>query len=116
MKLDFALSDGILDIKSLIANNYKIGITAKGTCDLKNDAYNIKGMIVPGFIVNNLFGIGNIPILGNVVGLLTGGEGGGLFGIRYEYTKKKTDKEAKFETNKVSSFVPTTIKNLFDLI
>lgn len=116
VKLDFALSDGILDIKSLIANNYKIGITAKGTCDLKNDAYNIKGMIVPGFIVNNLFGIGNIPILGNVVGLLTGGEGGGLFGIRYEYTKKKTDKEAKFETNKVSSFVPTTIKNLFDLI
>lgn len=116
MKIQFSLSDGVLDIASLIANNYKIGITAKGQVDLKNDAYQIKGMIVPGFIINNLFGIGNIPIIGNVVGLLTGGEGGGVFGIRYQYTKKKTDKEPTFETNKVSSFVPTTIKNLFDLI
>ncbi len=117
LKLEFALQDGVFNIKSLIANNYKIGITAKGTIDLKNDTYEIKGMIVPGFIINNLFGIGNIPILGNVIsGLLTGGQGGGLFGIRYEYSKKKGDKEATFETNKVSAFVPTTIKNLFDLI
>lgn len=116
VKLNFSLSEGKIDITSLIANNYKIGITAKGKIDPKNDVYQIKGMIVPGFIVNNLFGIGNIPIIGNVVGLLTGGEGGGVFGIRYEYTKQKGDKEAKFETSKVSSFVPTTIKNLFDLI
>lgn len=116
MKLEFALQNNVIDIKSFVANNYKIGITAKGTVDLKNNAYQIKGMIVPGFIVNNLFGIGKIPLLGNVVGLLTGGEGGGLFGIRYEYVKKAGDKEATFETSKVSSFVPTTIKNLFDLI
>ncbi len=116
VKIDLALQSGVLDLKSLIANNYKIGITAKGVVDLNNDSYTIKGMIVPGFIVNNLFGIGKIPVLGSVVGLLTGGEGGGLFGIRYEYTKKKGDKEATFETNKVSSFVPTSIKSLFDLI
>ena len=117
VKIDFGYSEGVLDIKSLIANNYKIGITAKGKADLKNDAYEIKGMIVPGFIINNLFGIGKIPILGNVIsGLLTGGEGGGVFGIKYEYTKKKSDKEATFATYKVSSFVPTTIKNLFDSI
>lgn len=117
LKLEFAVQDSILEIKSLIANNYKIGITAKGKFDLKNDTCDIRGMIVPGFIINNLFGIGNIPILGNVIsGLLTGGEGGGLFGIRYQYIKKPGDKEAVFETNKISSFVPTTIKNLFDLI
>ncbi len=116
MKMDLSLYGHVLTINSLIANNYKIGITAKGAVDLKNDTYQIKGMIVPGFMINNLFGIGKIPILGNVVGLLTGGEGGGLFGIRYEYVKQKGDKEAKFETNKISSFVPTTIKNLFDLI
>ena len=117
VKVNFSLQNGVLNIKSLIANNYKIGITAKGTINLKNNVYNIKGMIVPGFIINNLFGIGKIPILGNVInGLLTGGEGGGVFGIRYEYVRKKGDKEATFETNKVSSFVPTTIKNLFDLI
>ncbi len=116
MKIDFAAQNGVIDLQSLVANNYKIGITAKGKIDVANDIYDIKGMIVPGFIINNLFGIGKIPILGNVVGILTGGEGGGVFGIRYQYTKKKGDKEANFETSKVSSFVPTTIKNLFDLI
>lgn len=117
LKLEFSLQDKLLSIKSLIASNYKIGITAKGYINLKDDIYEIKGMIVPGFIVNNLFGIGNIPILGEVVsGLLTGGEGGGLFGIHYDYTKKAGQKEATFDTNKVSAFVPTTIRNLFDAI
>jgi hypothetical protein len=68
-------------------------------------------MIVPGFLINNLFGIGNIPILRNI---LTGGEGGGLFGIRYTYVKNQGDKEGTFDTNAVSSFVPSTIQNLFD--
>lgn len=117
LKLNFSLQDTTLNINSLVANNYKIGITAKGVVDLKNDTYEIKGMIVPGFIINNLFGIGKIPFLGGMIsGLLTGGEGGGLFGIHYEYIKKKGDKEATFETNKVSAFVPTTIKSLVDLI
>ncbi len=117
VRLEFEMKDNLLNINSLIANNYKIGITAKGFVNLKDDSFEIKGMIVPGFIVNNLFGIGNIPILGSVInGLLTGGQGGGLFGIRYEYIKKPGDKEASFETNKVSAFVPTTIRNLFDAI
>jgi len=117
VKVNFELSRGNINISSLVANNYKVGITAKGNLNLKEDSYNIKGMIVPGFIINNLFGIGNIPIIGGVIsGILTGGEGGGVFGIRYEYVKDKGDKEGKFTTNKVSSFVPTTIKNLFDLI
>jgi len=117
VKLEFDLKGDVLNLKSLIANNYKIGITAKGPINLKDDSYEIRGMIVPGFIINNLFGIGKIPILGGVIsGLLTGGEGGGLFGIRYEYIKKKGQADATFETNKVSAFVPTTIRNLFDAI
>lgn len=115
LKVEFDLQDSILNLRSLVANNYKIGITAQGVVNLRDDSYQIRGMIVPGFIINNLFGIGKIPILGNVVsGLLTGGEGGGIFGIRYEYVKKKSDKEATFETNKVSAFVPTTIRSLFE--
>jgi len=115
VKLEFDITENILHIKSLIANNYKIGITAKGVVDLKHNTYEIKGMIVPGFIINNLFGIGKIPLIGGVIsGLLTGGEGGGLFGIHYQYVKKPGDKEATFDTNKVAAFVPSTIQNLFD--
>lgn len=116
LKIEISLQDQILNIKSLIANNYKIGITAKGKINLAESSYEIKGMIIPGFIINNLFGIGKIPILGMVTGLLTGGEGGGVFGIGYEYIKNKGDKEAQFKTHKVSAFVPTTIRNLFDAI
>jgi hypothetical protein len=115
VKIDFNLNKDQLLINSLIANNYKIGITAKGNVNLKNGTYEIKGMIVPGFIINNLFGIGKIPLIGGVIsGLLTGGEGGGIFGIQYEYVKLSSKAEPTFTTNKISSFVPTTIKNLFD--
>jgi hypothetical protein len=115
LKVEFMLDDYALKIKSLIANNYKIGITAKGMVNLKDNSFKINGMIVPGYFINNLFGIGKIPLIGGVVrGLFTGGEGGGLFGIKYEYSKTKDQKEAEFKTDKLSAFVPVTIRNLFD--
>ncbi len=115
LKVEFMIDDYALKIKSLIANNYKIGITAKGMVNLKDNSFKINGMIVPGYFINNLFGIGKIPLIGGVVrGLFTGGEGGGLFGIKYEYSKTKDQKEAEFKTDKLSAFVPVTIRNLFD--
>lgn len=118
MRGEFIIKSGKIDLQSFIANNLKVGITARGKIDLKQKNFSFKGMIVPGFIINNLFGIDKIPIVGDVVsGLLTGGEkGGGLFGIRYYYSKESSINEEKFETEKIKSFIPTTIKNLFDLI
>ncbi len=116
VKVDFSYSEesNILKLKSLIANNLKIGITAKGEINFNDDSMTIRGMIIPGYIVNSLFGIGKIPVIGSVLsGILTGGEGGGLFGLRYEYVKNSKEKEGKFSTNKVSAFVPSTIQNLF---
>lgn len=117
MKIDFSGDDRMLFIDRFIANNYKIGITAKGKFDISNNSFDFKGMIIPGFLINNLFGIGKIPIIGNVIsGLLTGGEGGGLFGLKFEYKKSEKDKEAIFKTFPVSSFVPVSIRNLFEAI
>ncbi len=119
LKINFNYSkqQNLFEIESLIANNYKIGITAKGIVNLTNNSYNIKGMIIPGFVINNLFGIGNIPLIGGVISnLLTGGEGGGVFGIKYEYIRLPSHSEAVFKTYPVSSFVPSTIRNLFDLL
>ena len=114
VKIDFLLQNQIINIQSLIANNFKIGITSKGEINLSTGAVNLRGMIIPGYIVNSLFGIGKIPLIGSVIsGILTGGEGGGLFGLRYEYIKNANNKEGKFTTNKVSAFVPSTIQNLF---
>lgn len=115
VKAELTLQNKNLTINSLIANNYKIGITSKGYVNLANNTYYLKGMIIPGFVINNLFGIGKIPLIGGVIsGLLTGGEGGGLFGIKYEYKKLEDNKEPIFTTDTVSSFVPVTIRNLFE--
>jgi len=115
INIEFSIAENELNIKSLIANNFKIGVTAKGKINLKNLETEIKGMIVPGYIINSLFGLSKIPILGSVIsGLLTGGEGGGIFSVRYQYVKKAGEKEGKFSTNKVSAFVPSSIANLFE--
>ena len=115
INIEFSILDDELNIKSLVANNFKIGVTAKGKINLKNQAMEIRGMIVPGYIINSLFGLGKIPILGSVIsGLLTGGEGGGIFSVRYEYIKKAGENEGNFSTNKVSAFVPSSITNLFE--
>lgn len=116
LKTNFELKNyKYLTVKSFIANNYKIGVTAKGNINLFNKNFDFKGMIIPGFIVNNLFGIGNIPVLGGVISnLLTGGEGGGVFGLKYRYYKDEKNIEPNFETYPVSSFVPSTVRNLFD--
>lgn len=117
LKLEFNAIDDKVEIESFLANNFKIGITAKGFFNIANNSYEIKGMIIPGFVVNNLFGIGNIPLIGGVIsGLLTGGEGGGLFGIKYVYKKDVNEKEPTFKTDVVSAFVPVSIRNLFDSI
>ncbi len=117
LKTNLKFSKNNLEIISLVANNYKIGITAKGFVNLANDTYDIKGMIIPGFVINNLFGIGKIPLIGGVISaVLTGGEGGGIFGIKYQYKKLVGQKEASFETSKVSAFVPVSIRNLFEAI
>ena len=116
MSGEFIMTKGGINIKSFVANNFKVGITAKGKINLSQKSFDFKGMIVPGFIVNNLFGIGKIPVVGNVVsGLLTGGEeGGGIFGIRYSYSKKSKMHKEQFKTEKIKSFIPSSIKSLFD--
>ncbi len=115
MKIDFSLIENELILKSLIANNFKIGITSKGTINLDDNAIQLKGMIVPGYLVNSLFGLGKVPVLGSVIkGLLTGEEGGGIFSIRYEYIRNKNQDEGEFKTNAVSAFVPSSISSLFD--
>lgn len=114
VKIEFEIIDKNLKIDSFVANNYKIGITSRGSINLNDNQINLKGMIVPGYIINSLFGIGNIPVIGNVISeILTGGKGGGIIAIRYEYYKKPFEKEGVFSTSKVSAFVPSTIQNLF---
>ncbi len=115
---EFEIYDNNFIVKSFVANNFKIGITAKGKINLQKKSYDIKGMIIPGYMINNLFGIAKIPVVGSVVsGVLTGGDdGGGIFGIQYKYNKKSIYHKEQFTTEKIKSFIPSSINNLFELL
>ncbi|MFT6258627.1 MAG: hypothetical protein ACJA0S_000598 [Rickettsiales bacterium] len=112
LKLKFVFKDNILNIKTLITNSYTLGFTAKGEIDIKNGTTNLKGLIVPGYALNKFFGIGRIPILGQII---VGEEGGGIFSVRYSYVKKKNQAHGDFKINKTSAIVPGGIRNIFNL-
>lgn len=115
VKANFDLRKNNLVINSFLANNFAIGITSKGNIDLLNQEMQLKGLLIPAYVVNNLFGLGKVPILGNIFKeLLIGNDSGGVFGIRYQYVKNKNNPQGKLEVSKISAFVPTTIQNLFD--
>jgi hypothetical protein len=111
LKLKFALNGGVININTLIANSYTMGFTAKGEINLDNNDIFLKGLIIPGYALNKLFGIGRIPILGSII---VGEEGGGIFAVRYDYIKKD-DNEGKFSINPASAIIPGGIRNVFDL-
>ncbi|MCE3255231.1 MAG: outer membrane protein [Rickettsiaceae bacterium] len=112
LKLEFVLQNNLMDITTLIANSYIMGITAKGKIDLAKNDIQLKGLIVPGYVINKLFGIGKVPILGKII---VGEEGGGIFAIRYDYIKKSGEKNGEFSINPASAVIPGGIRNIFDL-
>ena len=111
LKLELVLRSDVLDIKSLVASSYLMGFTAKGSINFGNNETALKGLIVPGYAINKLFGIGQIPILGKII---VGEKGGGVFAIRYDYTKKNN--ESNFNINPASALIPGGIRNVLDIL
>ena len=62
-----------------------IGLTTAGVIDLAADQAHLRGIVVPGFMLNNL--LSNVPLLGP---LLTGGKNGGVFAIAYRLKVRST--------------------------
>jgi hypothetical protein len=110
LKLDFVLKNNGVDINKLIASSYLLGFTAKGGINFSENEITLKGLIIPGYSFNKLFGIGQVPVLGKII---VGEEGGGLFAVRYDYTQK--DGKSNFKINPSSAIVPGGIRNVFDL-
>jgi hypothetical protein len=111
LRLEFLFKHNNVDIKTLVAESNLMGITAKGNVDFLNKKIILKGLIVPGYALNKIFGIGKIPILGK---LIVGEEGGGIFAVRYDYTKEKNS-EGNFSINPISAIIPGGIRNIFDV-
>ena len=115
LKLEFELKENNFYIKTLITGNYFIGFTSKGVINLSDESIKLRGLIVPGYSLNTLFGLGNLPVIGQIISPIIGEEGGGIFAVRYEYSKNKDQKEGDFKINPASAIAPGAIRNIFDL-
>ena len=112
VNIDFKVKDNILELDKMIASNYFLGFTTEGKINLNDSSINLNGLIIPGYSVNKLFGIGDIPIISSII---VGEKGGGLFAARYKYNKKPSEKKGNFDINVASAIVPGPIRNLFGL-
>ncbi|MTI09518.1 YhdP family protein [Curvivirga aplysinae] len=104
---DFRLVDGVFRIKNIRTYNRSVGLVVDGQYDLDNDEIRIKGTVVPAYGVNQA--IGNIPVLGWI---LTGGDGGGLFGATFYIAGGKNNPNVS--VNPVSVLTPGILRRLFD--
>ena len=95
----------VVTIEDAVASGTALGITMRGTVDSEKVALN--GSVVPAYALNSL--PGKIPVVGT---LLSGEEGGGLFGVSYAISGK-TDKP-EFSFNPASLLTPGIFRRLFD--
>jgi len=97
-----------IEIKQGRTSGPSIGLTTAGTLDLATDTAHLRGVVVPGFAVNNL--LSNVPVLGP---LLTGGKNGGLFAFSYKLEGPFSD--MKSDVNMMSALTPGALRELFSL-
>jgi hypothetical protein len=95
-----------IELKDGHTANKSIGLTAAGVIDLAGDQAHLRGIVVPGFVLNNL--LSNVPLLGP---LLTGGRNGGVFAIAYRLDGPLGD--LKSDVNMMSAMTPGALRELF---
>ncbi len=83
-----------------------IGLTTGGIIDLAKDQAHLRGIVVPGFALNNL--LSNVPLLGP---LLTGGKNGGVFAISYSLDGPLD--ALKTDINMMAAMTPGALRELF---
>ena len=86
----------------------RIGLTAKGTIDLRQHRAGLEGTIVPAYFFNQL--LGNIPLLGRLFSPETGG---GVFAATYAV--RGPLKDPAVTVNPLSALTPGVLRKLFGL-
>jgi hypothetical protein len=80
MSAGFTRFPGKMAVRDGVVRGPMVGATVEGQIDYAKDEVRLRGTFVPFYGLNNIFGLGQIPI----VGLILGGSNEGLLGITYE--------------------------------
>lgn len=95
-----------IELKDGHTSGKSIGLTTAGVIDLAKDEAHLRGIVVPGFALNNL--LSNVPLLGP---LLTGGKNGGVFAISYSLDGPLD--ALRTDINMMAAVTPGALRELF---
>jgi len=94
-------------VKDASATGITLGITASGTVDTKNETMDLRGTLIPAYLINSA--LGRLPIVGP---LFSGGQkGGGVFAAEFR-VKGNVDKP-EISTNPLTALAPGFLRNIF---
>ena len=103
----FTWRAGTLQLTDAKAHGTSLGLTASGTVEVEAGRVDVKGTIVPFYVINSL--LGRLPLIGE---LFTGGEaGGGVFAATYALSGPLS--EPQIWINPLSIVGPGVLRHLF---
>lgn len=104
--LPFRYAAGLLDIGSARAVSPTLGITATGRLDLSADTVNLRGTVVPAYLLNTA--LGRLPVVGR---LFSPEKGGGVFAA--EFAIRGPFADPAVSVNPLSVLAPGVLRRLF---
>lgn len=102
----FTLGSGRITVKDGVISGPVIGASIEGTIDYAKSGIDLRGAIVPAYIVNNIFN--KLPLIGQ----LLGGENEGIFSINYRAVGPLSSPSISY--NPLSVVAPGFLRKLFE--
>jgi len=97
----------VIEILDGHAEGSQIGITLSGRLDVRRDVADLRGTVVPLYMLNSM--VGKIPVLGEVI---VKEKGGGLFAARFAVQGDLQN--PNFTVNPLSMLTPGPLRRIFD--
>jgi len=104
----FHWDGSVLDLNEVQAFSASLGLTAQGRIDTARRTFDLKGTIVPAYVLNSA--LGRIPLLGR---LFSAEQGGGLFAVNYAVRGPLDDPTVS--VNPLSALTPGFLRRMFRL-
>ena len=105
VELPFSGIGGRWSIAEGVVYGNALGLTLDGTYDIDQELVDLSGTVSPAYAINGA--LGAVPLLG---GLLTGGEGEGVFGVTFA-VRGKTD-DPNVWVNPLSAIAPGFLRKI----
>lgn len=104
MSAGFTRFPGKMAVRDGVVRGPVVGATVEGQVDYAKNDVHLRGTFVPFYGLNNMFGLGQIPI----VGLFLGGSNEGLVGITYE--ARGPPSAPRISVNPVTAIAPGLLR------